>query len=682
MTYIVKKGDNLTKIAKQNGLTLNQLLSLNKNIKNPDYIQIGQKINLKGNEENKPILKVATQNRTTPVLYKNLIESPKSESTSVNKIYKEYQAPEKKVTVKKQVNQKKEPSSFDNLKQNIKEKYEDLLTALDQQTAPKIATKPKVKIDDSFIDYGYKELGTYKDQSFKAGKNDSLLSAVNLFDNDKGFDYVVSPKVKEGKKTYSNVKGVAHFLMDSDITSNQKYTEPYVEKGNNVVKSAVKGKFIPYIGTNPSDYVMYYKNLEGGHINVKYGQLKDKDKYKGYDQIKVRSVPFSNLDFNKKIDAGFLKKASYLGTYDGGQTSIITDPNSNDVFGRFSGGSGVYHFKEPKTGKTLSMDVSGSVNTIKSVGEEIIKKYGINPKELQFLYHDMGSYSAKPKSHNGVLSNEQWQNYNVNNKGYSGAALMYPMEYGGEINDNKGYLLENLNNFTPKKIIKGSQYGTNITTNKLAFPILANNKVLYPNTGEYYFPESEVEEYPLKAQDGINAPLYSGDFGIKSKKYLNYDASNAKVGLENMKANFALNPVDMGIGVGSLAIDSIATGLSTLGKDGSKAQAFGEGASNAMNIAGNFTKPFESIPVVGKALGAAGKTLGFIIGGALEARRQAIENKEMEYYNDVRNFNERNSVAVNQPSHFGQYMAEYGMNIEDKLINEIYNDFENLIKNK
>jgi len=175
-------------------------------------------------------------------------------------------------------------------------------------------------------------------------------------------------------------------------------------------------------------------------VNVKYGQLKDKNKYKGYDQIKVRSVPFSDLDFNKKTNAGFLKKASYIGTHDGKQTSIITDPDSNDVFGRFSGGSGVFYFKEPKTGKTLSMDVSGSVNTIKAVGEEISKKYGVDPKNLQFLYHDMGSYSAKPKSHNGVLSNQQWQNYNVNNKGYSGAALMYPMEYGGQVvMENGGY---------------------------------------------------------------------------------------------------------------------------------------------------------------------------------------------------------------------------------------------------
>lgn len=68
MTYVVKKGDNLTKIAKQNGLTLKQLLSLNKNIENPDYIQIGQKINL---ETKSPTGKSAYDNNdgypTTPV---------------------------------------------------------------------------------------------------------------------------------------------------------------------------------------------------------------------------------------------------------------------------------------------------------------------------------------------------------------------------------------------------------------------------------------------------------------------------------------------------------------------------------------------------------------------------------------------------------------------------------------
>ena len=42
--YIVKKGDTLSKIAKEKRMTLQQLLSLNKNIKDPNRIDIGQQI--------------------------------------------------------------------------------------------------------------------------------------------------------------------------------------------------------------------------------------------------------------------------------------------------------------------------------------------------------------------------------------------------------------------------------------------------------------------------------------------------------------------------------------------------------------------------------------------------------------------------------------------------------------
>lgn len=45
-TYKIKKGDNLSTIAKKNGLTLQQLLQLNPQIKNPNRIFIGQHINL------------------------------------------------------------------------------------------------------------------------------------------------------------------------------------------------------------------------------------------------------------------------------------------------------------------------------------------------------------------------------------------------------------------------------------------------------------------------------------------------------------------------------------------------------------------------------------------------------------------------------------------------------------
>jgi LysM repeat protein len=46
MAYTVVSGDNLNRIAAANGMTLAELLALNKDITNPDLIQIGQKINV------------------------------------------------------------------------------------------------------------------------------------------------------------------------------------------------------------------------------------------------------------------------------------------------------------------------------------------------------------------------------------------------------------------------------------------------------------------------------------------------------------------------------------------------------------------------------------------------------------------------------------------------------------
>ena len=41
MTYKVKAGDNLSKVAKRNGISLAQLLKANPQIKNPDKIKVG-----------------------------------------------------------------------------------------------------------------------------------------------------------------------------------------------------------------------------------------------------------------------------------------------------------------------------------------------------------------------------------------------------------------------------------------------------------------------------------------------------------------------------------------------------------------------------------------------------------------------------------------------------------------
>lgn len=45
-TYIVKAGDTLYKIARSNGLTLQELLEINPSIRNPNFIQVGDIINI------------------------------------------------------------------------------------------------------------------------------------------------------------------------------------------------------------------------------------------------------------------------------------------------------------------------------------------------------------------------------------------------------------------------------------------------------------------------------------------------------------------------------------------------------------------------------------------------------------------------------------------------------------
>lgn len=674
--YIIKKGDTLSAIAKNNNIKLKDILSIN-DIENPDYIQAGWKINLpnqKTSPNNVPVKSKVTPKPVSPVYPKT--NTPIQQKPLVtnylfhkyNNFFEQYKTkPDVSVKNKpvttpiksanKPIEKKEETTGFfDNMedkvsnlykkiKTNVNELYQDGLTAIDQQFSKKNSDNPIKKIDDSFINYGYKELGTYKDESFRAGKTDSLLSAINVFDNNKGFDYVVSPKVKEGKKTFNNVKGVAHFLMDSDITSNQKYTEPYTEKGNNIVKSSQIGKFVPYLGKNPNDYVMYYKDLGNNKMNIKYGQLKDKDKFLGYEQIKVRNVPFGELDFNKKTDAGFAKNASYIGTIYDKQTSIITDPESNDVYGRFSGGSGIFHFKEPKTGKIISVDVSGSVNTIKQVGEELCKKYNVDPMQLQFLYHDMGSYSAKPKSKNGVLSNEQWENYNTNNKGYSGAALMFPKEFGGKVTADTIYALKK----KPKVVLTPDD--------------------IYEDGGI-------VQSWIQKFQNGglahntfIKPPLIT-----KDGKMPMGDDGKIIGGIEGGIMS-KTNPADAILGGVNMAGDVVSGALTAFAKPGSKGAAYAEGSQMAQSI----VKPLEDIPIVGQA----SKLISGIIGGALGARKQGIRNKEEDKQFKLTEYLDRNLITATTPSYYGQYHAKYGANpkmMEQRIIDDIYSDFDKYMK--
>ena len=144
------------------------------------------------------------------------------------------------------------------------------------------------------------------------------------------------------------------------------------------------------------------------------------------------------------------------------------------------------------------------------------------------------------------------------------------------------------------------------------------------------------------------------------------------------------DPVSKGLDIGGQVINASAQLMSSLGKEGSGTKAWGEGASRAMQISDTITAPFKDIPVVGKALDAVGKTAGFIIGGALSLRRQNIEKEENKYYDQLKEFNERNSQPITAPNNYGNYMAEFGINTNTEtknnpLMEEILNDFRNYL---
>jgi len=56
MSYTVCSGDNLTRIAQAQRMTLRELLDLNPQIKNPDLIHPGQKITIVSSAENRLLL--------------------------------------------------------------------------------------------------------------------------------------------------------------------------------------------------------------------------------------------------------------------------------------------------------------------------------------------------------------------------------------------------------------------------------------------------------------------------------------------------------------------------------------------------------------------------------------------------------------------------------------------------
>jgi len=330
---------------------------------------------------------------------------------------------------------------------------------------------PTVENESVPVQETFKELARYPDEI----KGNELSSFVHTFDNIEGGTYRVGPKVKElysgwnkrrGAITTMSGAAVAHFLRDSDVSENQQFAPESWEIGRNnyeMKNMSKEGKLIGYTQkqmNDPERYRMMYRKNEDGTYSIKYKKLKDigeGDAEWSYDLPVSRQHRFSDIDWDKKG-----KSTGYQAL--GGRTYFIPlKPDAKDIdsekgiaideetglnhtsipvgkgneFSRFSGGSVVFLFTDPKTGREIGIDVSGSKDVLRDTGRKLIEQYGLKEEDITVAYHDMGSYSAKPASKNGKLDYDQWINFNAYNRGFSGAPLIIANQQAGGIKKYK-----------------------------------------------------------------------------------------------------------------------------------------------------------------------------------------------------------------------------------------------------
>ena len=238
-----------------------------------------------------------------------------------------------------------------------------------------------------------------------------LMAYRNQWDNNEGFVYRTAPTKQHRKNsdTYENVLGVAHFLLDASVDPKN----PYSHKNN-----------ISYIerARANNDWIPAFENVSDNEVRLKYKKPEDLLET-DIVSTPLRQLKFSDIDFKtNQTPVGFKKSVREVTTKDGQGTYLLF--KNRDGYSRFSGGSVVFIF-EDKYGNTIVRDFAGSLNSIQREGNSISKQYELEPGELTIGYHDVGSFSAKPKADsNNVLKADQWKGYN--NNGYTGGALLIP----------------------------------------------------------------------------------------------------------------------------------------------------------------------------------------------------------------------------------------------------------------
>jgi len=303
-----------------------------------------------------------------------------------------------------------------------------------------------IKIPEGVKTY-YQELGTVQDNR-STNPTDSLLSYRNQFDANKGFTYVTAPVKKDrtNKEVYNNVEGVGHFVLDASPS----LEHPYIHSNN----FAFLNKAI-----QNNDYIPIYESTgKKGEVKVSYKKANDidpkilnkiteasnnisKSSSEGERQAiadkvtpflygqktkiisPLRQMKFDEIRFDKTQSASGFSNAKEVKKSNGDGTYLIF--KDRDAYSRFSGGSVTFIFKDKK-GNTIAREFAGTLNNIENEGISIKKEFGLKDNELTLGYNDVGSFSAKPKAKNNVLTSQQWSGFN--NENPTGGALIIPKQ--------------------------------------------------------------------------------------------------------------------------------------------------------------------------------------------------------------------------------------------------------------
>lgn len=254
----------------------------------------------------------------------------------------------------------------------------------------------------------YQELGTVPD-SYDPKNN--LLSYRNQWDNKEGFEYIATPvkKDRSGKEEYRNVKGVGHFLLDASVADGKTFKW---DDNESYLRDAKKN----------NEWIPAFTRVKGDRVKLQYKKPNELTK-KDIVVTPLRQMKYDDIRFDV-VDRpiGFQKGIKEVKRNDGQGTYLIF--KNRDGYSRFSGGSVVFIFKD-QYGNTIVRDFAGSLNGIENEGINIKKEYKLKPGELTIGYHDVGSFSAKPKADSsGTVRSSQWEGFN--NSGVTGGALLIP----------------------------------------------------------------------------------------------------------------------------------------------------------------------------------------------------------------------------------------------------------------